>query len=381
MNFPSPTPSRSAPQTWLAEISKTGYEHASFNEAVVAECLGRGESVTFLASPDHVACLSPGAGCDIVPLPVKPLGGRFHSVPKYLLEMVVATRCLWRARRAGAALTFMSMAPSTLLFVAFLARTGISFSTFVHNELEILAVPTKAAQHGMRNRMLHLAFRLMRNTRVHLRSLTLGGTSFLCRNYPGLNVAHEPLPLNPHASRFRRERDTFAAPVFGLVGTLGDATINANVRELCVAFAGVSTDTRIRLDVIGGRALHESTRQSLSNTPSLDCRFVSAAAQSEYFTALAACDVVLFLSSPDSYSVSASSVIIDAVSLQLEVFSLPCRYAEEVAAKHPVKLFESIEALAAEVIRRGRPHPPQQPASMPETSPTPPAEQALSLRS
>ena len=356
MNHPNRPHVRPAISTWLAEISKTGYEHASFNEAVVAESLGRGEEVTLIASPGHVACLTPGAGCHVVHVPVRPLGGRFHSIPKYLLEMVVATRCLWRARREQASLTFLSVAPSTLLFLAFAARAGVSFSTFVHNELEILAVPAKAARHRMRNRMLHLAFRLMQNTRAHLRCLTVGGTEFLRNNHPGLDINHESLPLNPHAARFLRARDAPSHPlVFCLVGTLGDEAINANIRELCGSLTGSSADTRVRLDVVGGRGLHNSTRECLARTPHVDCRFVAAAAQTDYFAALAACDVVLFLSSPDLYSVSASSVIIDAVSLQLEVFSLPCRYAEEVAVKHPVRRFDSIPALAAEVVRRAAP--------------------------
>ena len=351
---PNERRAKPATATVFAEVSKVGFEHIGFNEAVVAEAIERGDDVTLLADRGHVARLTPGLECRIVHVPVQPVGGRFNSAGKYFLEMASAVRSLLYARRAGARLVFLSAAPSTLLFLALLAAgLRARFTVFIHNELEMVASPDNAAHHPTRAALLDRAFRLLRRSPAKLLCLSRSGTDFLSRHYPGLAVSYTPLPPNRDARRFSHTQPAPASqPTFALVGTLGEAAINANIRELCDLLDAHPARRRVRLEVVGGRALQADTRERLQTSRGIDCQFVPAASQDDYLRGIAQCDTALFLCSPRVYSVSASAVIVDVVSLRREVFSLPCRYSEDMAAEHPVRLFGSLNELALAIVDR-----------------------------
>lgn len=337
----------------VAEISKVGYEHSSFNAAVLDLVRQHAVPLYWLAHKSHLSHYSLKRHEKRFNLPVLTANTRLRSVFKYGLEFMTALGALGFSSAKRASLCFLSVSPTTLVALSLMAKwTRKPFTVLVHNELETLTQPRRPGfwhRQGLIDNALHR----LQGTPVKIVCLAEHGTRFLHQRYPRLRVESARLPptcLPEDLSLPTGPSST--APVFGIVGTLGDRQINANIRSLCQLLASrtEAQNTTVRIKIIGGRGLEPQTRALLQEQAGIEVVFTEPAQQDKYLMELATCSCVLFLCSSQMYSVSASSVLVDCISTFVPVLSLPCNYARELADHGTIQVCTHIEQLSQEVL-------------------------------
>jgi hypothetical protein len=331
---------------WVVDIAKTGHEHSSFNSAVVAavaQAVKPGAALRVFLAANHESIEQLPSGANVVAVNVRPLKPGGLNLQKYVAEMV---RTLWlarRAQRAGEPLLYLSMSALAFWALALVCRwTRWPWTAIVHNEIESL-VPDPAAGRSRRRSLLEQAFKWIVGSRANVICLSADGASLLSKRFPGLRVTYTMLPAQaaPHLldPALLEPLTASSQRVVCVAGTMKDHRLQRHLLQLVKELEArlATLDMSLRLRVVGGQGLSDSTRQQLTGRR-IDIEVTSPRAIDAYLEQLIQSDVMVFLPTPQMYRVSESSVLFDAASVGVKTFSLPCACAVQLARRCPALL-------------------------------------------
>lgn len=358
--------SRLANELFVVEATRTGWEHAGFNAAVLqalgAKAARTGDQITVYCEYGQWMAISALLGGS-VPVLWKRIrvvdGSQRKFVRKFFSDCLGVGRVLVEARRRNARVVLLSVFPNVLAVILLLKGllNSIRLHVVLHGEIESLVIEEKqridkegfwarlallrmfdgswptlyVLGNGIRRRLLARFLRKQQQL-VALRSM----------NHPYIFAGHQIDRQSPGKISFR-------------VGFVGAGRIVKGV-DLFFALADLLHVEigagKLECILVGG--LERAARKFCNSYVRVLGNRVAALTSEEYQRAIGSLDCAVFLSRHD-YAFTASGSALDVIDQDLEILSLRNHYLGDLASlddEGGIKFFNNVSEIATEISRR-----------------------------
>jgi hypothetical protein len=320
----------------IVEPSKSGAEHLSFNRCVIQALRSQpGLAITLFCGSSHFDALE--TPVEHVEIPVVSIVSR-RFIRKAAVEALAVWRALVVARRRGIRrAVFLSLFPPLLGMLPLAARLlGISVTLILHGELEGLVDPRrqKPTSYGFWTKRF---FERRGFTRVRCLVLGEGIHARLTALYPAAaGIAWANHPLTPGVPAADSVRDV-------LIASVGVATQRKHA-ALFEAFRELHVRRGIRAAHVGmtESALYERFRDAVDFTAAPGEHLSRTA----FEATLSRTTTAVFPYADDSYRLTVSGAMLDALARGCHVVSLDNAFARDLRRDGwPVTIAPDVRAI------------------------------------
>ena len=349
----------------VAELNKTGTEHATFNSALLQSLYREAKRRNcqlqwFCEAAQRQAVLSLGHA-ELGSIPWRPV--KIHSgltrafIKKFIRELAATAQLISKARRENASIIFLSVFPNILPLLLLTRRIfrRVPVHVILHGEIESLLIPEKQAINREGFWVKLALFHLYSPSWPSLYVLGSGIRERLLACFPDvkslqtITAIEHPYPFTeiaPQAPSHRSARR---------IGFVGVGRRIKGILDFYHLAESLSTHVKRReLEFVLVGALEKGVAPQRHGVVTVLAPQGIGLSTDEYKRAISELDCAVFLST-QNYSLTASGSVFDIINAGVEIFTLKSAYLSDLSrldVEGGIKFFASASEIAIEICRR-----------------------------